>query len=161
MPRVLEMPAGVSAGGGGGAREGLAPPPNPENRRGRIEQQIAAGPQAFPGPAVNAESYLRRLDGLVFGADPREGYFKGGEFFHPALRFRISLPDGWKTSNARQAVTAVSPERDAVVELSLAHEASADAAVRAFLGQQGFAGGYPSRASVGGLAARGAAFAAG
>src|SRR5256885_8301541 len=157
MPRVLEMPAGVSAGGGGGAREGLAPPPNPENRRGRIEQQIAAGPQDFSGTAVNAESYLRRVDGLVFGADPREGYFKGGAFFHPALRFRISLPDGWNTSNAKQAVTAVSPEQDAVVELSLAQVASADAAVRAFLGQQGFTGGYPYLPSVGGLPAVSAA----
>src|SRR5256885_9259184 len=161
MPNVFEMLTRVSAQGGGRVPEWLATHPNPENRRGRIEQQIAAGPQDFSGTLVNAESYLRRLDGLVFGADPREGYFKGGEFFHPALRFRISLPDGWKTSNAKQAVTAVSPEQDAVVELSLAHEASADAAARAFLGQQGVTGGYPSRASVGGLAARGAAFAAG
>ncbi|HLB81597.1 MAG TPA: M48 family metalloprotease [Gemmatimonadales bacterium] len=160
MPHVFEMLTRVSAQGGGRVPEWLATHPNPENRRGRIEQQIAAGPQDFSGTAVNAESYLRRLAGLVFGADPREGYFKGGEFFHPALRFRISLPDGWKTSNARQAVTAVSPEQDAVVELSLAHEASADAAVRAFLGQQGFTGGYPYRASVGGLPAVSAAFAA-
>jgi predicted Zn-dependent protease len=109
---------------------------------------------------VNRDSYLQRLDGLVFGLNPRDGYFKGVEFFHPELRFRFTFPDGWKTSNERQAVAALSPGEDALVELALANVASADAAARAFLGQQGFSGGYPTRASVGGLPAVTAGFAA-
>src|SRR5437868_10409831 len=160
MPHVFEMLARVSqAQGGGRVPEWLATHPNPENRRGRIEQEIAAGPQSFAGTAANRDSYLQRLDGLVFGNNPREGYVKGGEFVHPELRFRIAFPDGWQTSNGKQAVSAVSPEQDASVELSLAKEASADAAARAFLAQRGFTGGYPARTSVGGLPAVSAAFA--
>ena len=161
MPHVFEMLTRVSqAQGGGRVPEWLATHPNPENRRGRIEQEIAAGPQSFAGTAVNRDSYLQRLDGLVFGNNPREGYFKGGEFVHPELRFRIAFPDGWNTSNAKQAVSAVSPEQDALIELSLAKETSADAAARAFLAQPGFTGGYPTRTSVGELPAVSAAFAA-
>src|SRR5436305_3455215 len=161
MPHVFEMLTRVSqAQGGGRVPEWLATHPDPENRRSRIERDIAAGPQSFAGTAVNRDSYLQRLDGLVFGTNPREGYFKGGEFFHPELRFRITFPDGWQTSNGKQAVAATSSEQDAVVELSVAKEASADAAVRAFLGQQGFTGGYPTRTSVGELPAVSAAFAA-
>src|SRR5205807_1743673 len=160
MPHVFEMLTRVSqAQGGGRVPEWLATHPNPENRRGRIEQEIAAGPQSFSGTAVNRDSYLQRLDGLVFGSNPREGYFKGGQFLHPELRFRIEFPEGWQTNNEKQAVAAVSPEQDASVELSLAKEASADAAARAFLAQRGFTGGYPTRTSVGGLPAVSAAFA--
>ena len=161
MPHVFEMLARVSqAQGGGRVPEWLATHPNPDNRRGRIEQDIAAGPQAFSGTVVNRDSYLQRLAGLVFGANPREGYFKGAEFFHPELRFRITFPDGWKTSNAKQAVAAVSPDQDALIELSLATETSADEGVRAFLGQQGYTGGYPTRANIGRLPAVSAGFAA-
>jgi len=161
MPHVFEMLTRVSqAQGGGRVPEWLATHPNPENRRGRIEQEIAAAPQDFSGTAVNRESYLQRLDGLVFGNNPREGYFKGGQFFHPELRFRMAFPEGWTTSNGKQAVVAVSPEKDAAVELSFAKEPTADAAAHAFLSQHGFTSGYPVRTSVDGLPAVSAAFAA-
>src|SRR2546422_9744184 len=130
--------------------------PNPENRRGRIEQEIATGPQSFAGTAVNREPYLQRLDGLVFGSNPREGYFKGSQFFHPELRFRMTFPDGWTTSNGKEAVVAVSPQQDAIVELAPAQQPSADAAARAFVSQQGVTAGYPPRRPGGRPPARGA-----
>jgi len=161
MPHVFELLTRVSqAQGGGRVPEWLATHPDPENRRGRIEQEIAALPQNFSGAAVNRDDYLRRLDGLVFGNNPREGYFKDNQFFHPDLRFRVTFPEGWTTSNGKQAVVAVSPQKDALVEVSLAKEQTADAAARAFLAQRGFTSGDPVRASVGGLPAVSAAFAA-
>jgi predicted Zn-dependent protease len=161
VPHVFEMLTRVSqAQGGGRVPEWLATHPDPENRRGRIEQEIAALPQNFSGVAVNRDAYLRRLDGLVFGNNPRDGYFKENQFFHPDLRFRLTFPQGWTTSNGKQAVVAVSPEKDALVEVSLAKEQTADAAARAFLSQSGFTSGYPVRTSVGGLPAMSAAFAA-
>src|SRR5205809_888789 len=116
--------------------------------------------ESFSGVAVNRDPYLRQLDGLVFGNNPREGYFKGTRFFHPELRFRLTFPEGWTTSNEKQAVSAVSPEKDAAVELSFAKEPTADAAAAAFLSQRGFTSGYPVRTSVSGLPAVSAAFAA-
>jgi predicted Zn-dependent protease len=161
MPHVFDMLTRVSqAQGGGRVPEWLATHPNPENRRGTIEQQIASGPQDFAGTIVNRDAYLRRLEGLVYGDDPREGYFKGGLFLHPGLRFRLTFPDGWATSNSKQSVVAVSPEKDAAVELGFAGEPSADAAARKFLSQKGVTGSYPVRASVGGLPAASTGFAA-
>ncbi|HKW41574.1 MAG TPA: M48 family metalloprotease [Gemmatimonadales bacterium] len=161
MPHVFEMLTRVSqAQGGGRVPEWLATHPNPENRRGRIEQEIASGPQPTSDTLINRDVYLRRLDGLVFGNDPREGYFKGSLFLHPGLRFRLTFPDGWTTSNGKQSVVAVSPKQDAAVELALATEGTADAAARAFLTQRGFTGGYPARATVAGLPAVSAGFAA-
>src|SRR5437773_7804908 len=101
MPHVFELLTRVSqAQGGGRVPEWLATHPDPENRRGRIEQEIATLPQTFSGVAVNRDAYLRRLDGLVFGNNPREGYFKDNQFFHPDLRFRVTFPEGWTTSKA-------------------------------------------------------------
>src|SRR2546428_6444099 len=161
MPPVLETLTRVSqAQGGGRVPEWLATHPTRESRRGRIGQQTRPLPQDFSGAAVNRDTYLRRLDGLVFGNDPREGYFKENQFFHPDLRFRVTFPEGWTTNNGKQAVIAVSPQQDAMVEVSVAKEPTADAAARAFLAQQGLTSGYPVRTSVGGLPAVTAGFAA-
>lgn len=152
MPAVFRMLEQVSAAEGGGRLPTwLATHPTPENRFATMSEQITALPQDFSGTVVNRDSYLRRLDGLVFGENPREGYFRGNQYFHPDMRFQLTLPEGWATHNGKQAVVAVSPGKDAVVELSLAQGTSADAAARAFLAQQGITAGTTSRASLNGL----------
>jgi predicted Zn-dependent protease len=136
----------------GGARlpTWLETHPSPANRVAAITKQIAALPQDFSGTSVNRDVYERLLDGLVFGLNPRQGYFTGSQFSHPDLRFRVTFPDGWTTNNGAQAVVAVSPQGDAVVELAQTPEASADAAARAFLAQQGITSGAAARVTTSG-----------
>src|SRR5690606_6330817 len=38
---------------------------------------------------VNRPDHLSRLEGLVFGENPREGFTANGVFYHPELRFQI------------------------------------------------------------------------
>jgi predicted Zn-dependent protease len=160
MPKVFLMLGREGAAAGGGQLpEWLATHPNPEHRYERINQQIAALPQEFSGTVVDRDPYLQRLQGLIYGVNPREGYFVGSQFFHPELGFRVTFPEGWTTNNGAQAVIAVSPAQDAAVELSAATEPSADAASRAFLSQPGITGGTP-RASLSGLPAVTAPFVA-
>jgi len=113
--------------------------PRPENRRERIEQEIGALPPDFTGRPIRRDEYLARLDDLVFGENPREGYFDGSTFNHPDLAFRMVFPDGWKTRNTREAVAAISPQQNALIVLSLARESTARAALSAFYAQQGIA----------------------
>jgi predicted Zn-dependent protease len=138
MPKVFATLGRVSAGQPAGRIPSwLATHPDPVDREARISQQVAA---LFPeerGTAVNRDAYLRRLDGLVFGDDPREGFVEGHVFYHPQLAFQLTLPDGWKTANQKQAVTALSPKQDAAVVLTLAAEATPEAASEAFFGRQG------------------------
>ncbi|MDO8666683.1 MAG: M48 family metallopeptidase, partial [Gemmatimonadales bacterium] len=153
MPEVFTMLERVGESAGGGRLpDWLATHPSPANRRDHITQGIAALPPGF-GTTVNRNPYLRRLDNLVFGADPREGYFRGALFLHPASRFRFTFPEGWTTANEKQSVSAVSPQEDAVVQLTLAQEPSAAAAASSFFAQQGTTGAPPTRGSVGGLPA--------
>lgn len=161
MPHVFSMLSRVSAAQPGDRTpEWLATHPNPENRYASINQQIAALPRDSLGRRVLRDEYVGRLGGLVFGDDPRQGFFRGAEFLHPDLRFRLRFPDGWTTQNQRQAVVAVTPERDATLQVSLAEQPTASAAATAFLAQQGVTGSTPSRSTINGLPAVGATFTA-
>ena len=162
MPEVFHMLDRLTtAEGGARLPTWLATHPSPANRITAINRQIAALPQDFSGTSVNRDSYERLLDGLVFGLNPRQGYFTGSLFSHPDLRFQMTFPNGWNTNNGAQAVVAVSPQGDAAIELSQAQEQSADAAARGFLSQQGITSGAAARVNLsGGLSGVGAPFAA-
>ena len=161
MPQVFHMLDQLTtAEGGARLPTWLDTHPSPANRISAINTQIAALPQDFSGTSINRDAYERLLEGLVFGLNPRQGYFVGSQFSHPDLAFRVTFPDGWNTNNGAQAVVAVSPQGDAAVELSQAQAQSADAAARAFLSQQGITGGTAARTTQSGLAGVSAPFAA-
>lgn len=161
MPHVFTMlERQGQAAGGSRLPEWLATHPDPGNRRENIERLIAALPAGSGGNVVNREAYLRRLDGMIFGANPRDGYFRGTHFFHPGMRFQITFPQGWATANGTQAVQALSPQKDAAIELAVAPGNNAEAAARTFLTQQGIQSSGATRATLNGLPAVSASFAA-
>ena len=51
--------------------------------------------------------YLAKIDGLVFGEDPSEGFVRGRRFLHPKLGFTFTAPDGFSLDNTPQAVFGV------------------------------------------------------
>lgn len=144
------------AEGGGRMPEWLSTHPNPGNRQTHIRELIAQ--TGATGSVVNRDAYLRRLDGMVFGDNPREGYFRGQAFYHPDLRFRLTFPGGFKTQNQRQAVAGVSEGQDAMVALTLTAGSSPEEAARTFLSQQGLQAGRAGRDTIGGLPAYAAFF---
>jgi predicted Zn-dependent protease len=99
--------------------------------------------------ALRREEYLARINGLMYGDNPRQGFFRGGAFLHPDLRFRIDFPQGWRTQNLPQAVNAMAPQQDAVLQLTQA-QGSADNAARQFLSQQGIRPGQGGRQNLNG-----------
>jgi len=138
MPLVFNTLDRVGeAQGAGSVPEWTSTHPNPDRRAQRISDQVEELPPELRRGTVNREAYLERLEGMVFGNDPREGYTVGRHFYHPELRFRLSFPDGWNIVNQRQAVAGVSPNEDAVVVLSLARESSATAAAQGFFAKGG------------------------
>ncbi|HWV56511.1 MAG TPA: M48 family metalloprotease [Longimicrobiales bacterium] len=154
MPGVFSMLEAVSeAHGGGRIPEWLSSHPDPGNRRDRILEQIAQLPDTLGSRTIERTQYLRRLDGLIFGENPREGFFRGQEFLHPEMAFRLTFPTGWQTRNMKQAVIAVSQNQDAIIELQLAEQSSPEAAAREFFMQQGVRGGPARSTTINGLPA--------
>ncbi|HKK08773.1 MAG TPA: M48 family metalloprotease, partial [Gemmatimonadota bacterium] len=145
--------------GGSGVPTWLATHPAPQDRIQQIRAQIDTLPASERSGKLGREAYLRQIDGIVFGQDPRQGYFRDGLFLHPDLEFRIQFPSDWKTQNMPSAVAAQSPNQDAILELTLADSAgSEDAAARAFFAQQGVQASGVSRTSIHGLPATTGAF---
>jgi predicted Zn-dependent protease len=127
----------------------LSTHPGEAERIQTIDAKLAAlQPNQLANAKVNASEYLQRVNGLVYGANPRNGFFQGNTFYHPDLRFQISMPSGWQGQNLTQAVVAVSPQQDGIIQLTLAKGNSPEAAARAFLSQQGIQAGQASQQGV-------------
>ncbi|MFP5289157.1 MAG: M48 family metalloprotease, partial [Thermoanaerobaculia bacterium] len=115
----------------------LATHPDPGARRKRVEEQVAKMQISEAGARVERDSYLERLDGMVFGDDPREGWFEGNAFVHPGLRFRIDFPDGWETANQEDSVSAHSPGGNALVQVALSETSTREEAEEEFFAEEG------------------------
>jgi predicted Zn-dependent protease len=154
MPNVFQTLGRISeAGGAGKLPEWLSTHPDPGNRIEHIERMVDTAALAQRKLVVDREDYLRHLNGMTFGEDPRQGYFEGNAFYHPQMRFQMQFPDGWQKQNMPQAVVAVSPAQDAIMQLALAGQTPPDQAARQFLSQQGVQAGNASTARINGLPA--------
>ncbi|HKV08416.1 MAG TPA: M48 family metalloprotease [Thermoanaerobaculia bacterium] len=134
----------------------LSTHPDPGARRNRVQEKVASLETSgthFEGTKIERDGYIARLDGMVFGENPREGYFRQGEFLHPDLRFRFQFPDGWETANEKASVTATSPGEDAMVMITLAEQSTPEDAADAFFEEDGVTRGKSWRKEVHGLPA--------
>lgn len=160
MSSVFEMlQRNAQLAGAGRLPEWQSSHPDPGNRMENVRRMVAESAEDFSAKLVGEDAFLRHLDGMVYGEDPRAGYFQGSQFIHPDLEFVMAFPEGWAQQNAADAVTAVSPNRDAVVQFRGA-EGSAAAAARRFLAQEGVQAGAPSPGTIHGNTAVTAEFAA-
>jgi predicted Zn-dependent protease len=97
--------------------------PMPADRVVRLEERVAAlRTQATRELAVNRSQYLQRVDGLMFGDNPREGVQRGNAFLHPDMRFRMEFPQGWQIQNTPQQVVAQPPGGGGYVFLQLVQQ---------------------------------------
>jgi len=160
MPKVFKALARVGQlSGGGKVPTWQSSHPDPEDRAAKAEARVAAVPaDSLRGTVVNRDGYLRAIDGIVFGQNPRQGYFEQQVFLHPDLRFRIDFPPGWQTQNGADAVVAGSPNQDATMQLSLGGQETPDALLQKWSQQQGVQTGGGQRISVNGNPAATAEF---
>lgn len=112
----------------------LSTHPDPGERAQTIRQLAAAGQN---GTNVEAQDFLRQVDGIVLGEDPRQGFSEGSTFYHPELRFAFDFPQGWRVQNSPQAVQIAEPNGRAAIQMTLVQETSAQAAAQALASQQG------------------------
>jgi len=92
---------------------------------------------SFTGLAVDRDRYLARINGILFGEDPEQGYFDGQRYLHPVLKLRFDMPTGWQGVNQRSQVVMAEPNGAAQVIMAAAKGNSADDAARVFLAKQG------------------------
>jgi predicted Zn-dependent protease len=54
---------------------------------------------------TNRDTFLTRIDGLLYGDDPVQGVIEGNTFIHPDLRLSFTVPDGYYMVNGADAVS--------------------------------------------------------
>ena len=82
---------------------------------------------------VNRESYLRMIDGLVFGEDPRQGYVENDYFYHPEMKFQFPVPRGWQTANSPAQFQMAERNGKAAMILTLSPQKELNAASQAMI----------------------------
>jgi predicted Zn-dependent protease len=86
--------------------------PQPENRVERVQatvQKVRTANDTGREWTIDRDTYLSKINGVVFGDNPEEGITRGSEFLHPAMRFAITFPDGWEITNGDDQVIAQEP----------------------------------------------------
>jgi predicted Zn-dependent protease len=100
------------AGGGPRLPNFLSTHPLSERRIEEINKMLEPGDASL---RVARPEFLKRIDGLVYGDNPRQGYVEAGAFYHPDLQFALQIPSGWKYQNSpKQFIMAPDDEKAAV-----------------------------------------------
>lgn len=144
MIGVFQMLAQVG-GGGDGERlpQWQLTHPYPENREADIRRLISETGVARTG-TVARDEFLAVIDNMVYGPNPREGYFQDTRFLHPEMALELTFPSGWTTANQRTVVAGIAPAEDAVLTFEVVPGgASPLLEARDFLRQEGVRGGQP------------------
>ncbi len=82
----------------------------------RIELAIReAGTKPVTDPLVARDIYLSKIDGLLYGDNPREGVIRDRRFLHPDLRLAFEVPDGFTLFNNPTKVVARGPRGAAII----------------------------------------------
>ncbi|WP_336986674.1 M48 family metalloprotease [Altererythrobacter aquiaggeris] len=67
--------------------------------------QSALGKAQGMTGVTNRDTFLTRIDGLIYGDDPKQGIIEGSTFTHPDLRLSFTAPQGFYMVNGTRAVS--------------------------------------------------------
>jgi predicted Zn-dependent protease len=97
----------------------LSTHPDPGDREVRVAALAREQVAGKTGLIIKGRDFVQRTDGLVYGRDPRNGYFEGSHYYHPSLRFQMDLPGSWKYIDTNSALGAVEPNQKAQLVVSM------------------------------------------
>jgi predicted Zn-dependent protease len=117
----------------------LSTHPDPGDRQVRVAQLAGEWQQKieYKPRKEKPGDFLKHLDGLAYGPDPRQGFVEHGHFYHPALRFQFPVPRGWELHNSPALVDMVNEDQSAIITFTISRERPAAAAADSFLARSG------------------------
>ena len=105
--------------------------PHPMNRYNNVHNAAEKWQGDNPGNyQVNRNEYLKRIDGLIYGEDPRQGYVEQNVFYHPDLLFQYPIPAGWRTINMPTQVQMAPEDGKAMMLLTVSQKKTLDEAAQ-------------------------------
>ncbi len=116
----------------GGVPTFMSTHPDPGDRFNAVRKTTKAWQDSLQQNnfAINANEYLKMIDGLVYGEDPRQGFVEGNIFYHPGMKFKYPVPAGWKLENSPIQVQMAPNDGNALIIFTLAQQNTLDGAVQ-------------------------------
>ncbi len=74
-----------------------------------------AGTKPVAEPLVARDIYLSKIDGLLYGDNPRWGVIRGRRFLHPDLRLAYEVPDGFHLFSSPTQTIARGPRGATII----------------------------------------------
>jgi len=123
--------------GGEKIPEFLSTHPSPEERNTTVAKLAEEWKTKLKltNPKINRESYLKLIDGLILGEDPKQGFVENNIFYHPAMKFQFTIPGGWKLQNTPQQVQMAPDNGEALLMLTLAGKGTLEETANKMLSQ--------------------------
>lgn len=93
---------------------------HPDNDK-RLQEVVAHAEKykTATGSPESSDSFLYKLDNLVFGDSARDGIIRDGQFFHHDLGIGFEFPRGWNLKNLPASVVAIAPTNDAILQITV------------------------------------------
>jgi predicted Zn-dependent protease len=133
--RTLERQQAKS--GGSDIPDFLSTHPSPAERNITVARMAVEWQEKLKltNAEVNRNSYLQRIDGLILGEDPKQGFVENNVFYHPVLKFSFPVPTDWRLQNTPQQVQMAPANGEALMMLTLAKGTSLTEASKSLLEQ--------------------------
>ena len=95
---------------------------NPGERNTTVAQLATEWKQklSLKDQAINRNTYLKRIDGLIYGEDPKQGFVENSVFYHPVLKLQFPIPANWAYQNSPDKVQMAPKDGRAMMMLTLA-----------------------------------------
>lgn len=124
-----------SQGGGEEVPTFLSTHPDPADREAKVAKLADDWKRKTKSTSlkINRDSYLKMIDGIIYGEDPKQGFVENNVFYHPVLKFQFPIPQQWSIQNTPQQVQMASKDGKAMMILTLAPGGSLEAAADAVL----------------------------
>jgi predicted Zn-dependent protease len=100
----------------------LSTHPNPGDRYNTVSKLAKEWKQKLNLTTAqeNRNTYLKRIEGLIYGEDPQQGYVENNAFYHPVLKLQFPIPQNWSYINSPTAFQMAPKDGKAMMMLTLA-----------------------------------------
>ena len=108
--------------GAGEVPDFLSSHPNPGDRYVTVGQLATEWKQklSLTNAQINRNTYLKRIEGIVYGEDPKLGFLENSIFYHPVLKFQFPVPMNWAFQNSPQSVQMAPKGGKALMMMTIA-----------------------------------------
>ena len=116
----------------GGVPTFMSTHPDPGDRYNSVKSQAVQWQDSlnYTNWKVNGDSYLRMIDGMVYGEDPRQGFVESNIFYHPDMKFKFPVPTGWQLLNSPIQVQMAPKDGNALMIFTMAQQKTLEEATQ-------------------------------